>query len=75
VRLKIPIEWYEILYKLSKNKRIKLSDLILEIIRSEECLGLEYVKPSRYKVINLSIYITENERNIEDKIKRYLFCR
>ncbi len=66
----MPKEWYEILNQIARKKHITLSNLIAEISKSTECLGLPYISSTQYKQINVSI----EDKQIEWKIEKFLFC-
>ena len=70
VKYSIPKEWFEILSKLSKDKRISLSQLLIEIYKSNECLNLPYVEPTSYKSINIQCECSDLIKHL----KFYLFC-
>ncbi|BCU70339.1 ribbon-helix-helix domain-containing protein [Stygiolobus caldivivus] len=74
MNVKIPEEWYEILVRLSKQKRIPFSKLLDDAISSGECLNLPDIPTSgKIKTVNLK-NIKENEKDILVKIRRFLFC-
>jgi len=70
MKYKIPKEWFEILSKLSKDKKTNLSQLLIEIYNSKECLNLPYVEPTSYKIINLQC----DCKDLIKHLKFYLFC-
>ncbi|BFH72747.1 hypothetical protein SJAV_06910 [Sulfurisphaera javensis] len=70
MKLNIPKEWYEILLKISKDKKINLSALLIQIYNSSECLNLSYIEPSSYKSINIQCEC----KDLIKHLKYYLFC-
>lgn len=70
MRFEIPKEWFEILVKISKDKRLSVSEFILQIYNSNECLNLPYVEPTRYKSINVNCECKDFIKHL----KFYLFC-
>ncbi len=72
MKIKIWIEWYEILLKLSKDKRTTLEGLIKEIMKTKDCINLPKVNVTRKKEININLNYTEKE--ILERIEEFLFC-
>jgi len=72
VKIKIWKEWYDILLKLSKDKRTTLEELIKEIMKTKDCLNLPRVNTSKKKEINLNLNYTEKE--VLERIEKFLFC-
>ncbi|MGC9104861.1 MAG: hypothetical protein ACP5HQ_00280 [Thermoprotei archaeon] len=72
--VKIPKEWYDILYKLSRDKRVGLGELLREIASSEgECLNLPEVKLSgEFKRISVNFQV--DEERLISRLREFLFC-
>ncbi|GAA5418111.1 hypothetical protein Stok01_00047 [Sulfurisphaera tokodaii] len=70
MKISIPKEWYEILLKISKDRKIKFNDLVIQIYNSSECLNLPYVEPTKYKNINVECGC----KDLIKHLKYYLFC-
>ncbi|AOL16320.1 hypothetical protein BFU36_05950 [Sulfolobus sp. A20] len=76
VKIKIVREWYEILRRIAQNRKISISEIIIEIMtKEEECLNLPFVSSTSFKEINVSINNKYSKAEIEDKIRYFLFCR
>jgi predicted DNA-binding ribbon-helix-helix protein len=63
-------EWYEILEKIANDNKISINLLISNIVKTNECLNLPEVKVSSKKSINVNI----DDKDILEKIHKYLFC-
>jgi hypothetical protein len=74
VSVKIPREWYDILNKLSRDKGVRLGQLLAEVVDSEgECLNLPEVELSgEFKRINVDLKTEESE--LLKKLRKFLFC-
>ncbi len=72
VKIVIPREWYEILKKIADTKRVSINEVVKGIMDSEDCLGLPEVKPTSRKSIYLDVEADEKE--LVEKIRKYLFC-
>ncbi|MQL55063.1 hypothetical protein [Acidianus ambivalens] len=72
MKIKIWKEWYDILLKLSKDKRTTLEELIKEIMSTNDCINLPRVNTTRKKEINLNLNYTEKE--VLERIEKFLFC-
>ncbi|MBB5253913.1 putative DNA-binding ribbon-helix-helix protein [Sulfurisphaera ohwakuensis] len=70
MKISIPKEWYEILLKISKDRKVKFNDLVIQIYNSSECLNLQYVEPTKYKNINVECEC----KDLIKHLKYYLFC-
>lgn len=74
MKVEIPIEWYQILERLARDKRAKFSDIVGLALKGEECLGLPEVKQSgRKRAVNLGIDVDEGKA--VELIRKYLFCK
>ncbi|MFP3399659.1 hypothetical protein [Acidianus sp.] len=72
MKIKIWKEWYDILLKLSKDKRTTLEELIKEIMKTKDCINLPRVNTLKKKEINLNLNYTEKE--VLERIEKFLFC-
>lgn len=72
MKIKIWKEWYEILLKLSKDKRTTLEGLIKDIMTTKDCINLPRVTTTKKKEINLNLNYTEKE--VLERIEKFLFC-
>ncbi len=63
-------EWYEILEKIAKDNKTSINSLITKILTTDECLNLPEVKTTSKKSIN----VNTNDKNLLEKIHKYLFC-
>ncbi|MEJ2775362.1 hypothetical protein WIW90_03880 [Sulfolobaceae archaeon RB850M] len=73
MRVKLPKEWYEILQKYAKDRKVNISTLIEGILQKGECLNLREVPASgKYKVINVNVNLKEDE--VKRAVKKFLFC-
>ena len=73
MRVKLPKEWYDILQKYAKDKRMSISTLIEGLVGKEECLNLRDIPTSgEYKVINVNVNLKEDE--VKRAVKKFLFC-
>ncbi|MEM0363723.1 MAG: hypothetical protein QXR34_06930 [Saccharolobus sp.] len=76
VKIKIDKSWYDILKKISEDRKITISELVNNIVNSNDvCLNLPYIPPSDYKELNVSIKNYYSSSHIENKIRYFLFCR
>jgi predicted CopG family antitoxin len=71
--IKIPLEWYEIILRISHDRKQTFSETLNSLMNTEECLGLSYVKPTSYKKVNVDLEVDEGKP--VRKIERFLFCR
>ncbi len=71
--LKFPLEWYEIIERISKNRKENFAKTLNYIAKSEECIGLDYVEPTSFKKVEVSSQI--DSTYFMKKIKYFLFCR
>ncbi|WP_236751680.1 hypothetical protein [Acidianus sp. HS-5] len=72
MKIKIWVEWYDILLKLSKDKRTTLEGIIKEIMNTKDCINLPEINVTKKKEINVNLNYTEKE--VLEKIEKYLFC-
>jgi hypothetical protein len=72
-QIRIPIEWYDLIFYMASTRRKKFSDFLDYILHTDECIGLNEVSPTAFRKISLSSDVSENE--ISRKIKYFLFCR
>ncbi|EWG07421.1 MAG: hypothetical protein ASUL_05496 [Candidatus Aramenus sulfurataquae] len=72
VKITIPKEWYDILKKLADNKKLGFNNLLVNVLQSDECLGLPRVRQTSMKSISLNVDV--NEEDAVNRIRKYLFC-
>lgn len=73
MKVKIPQEWYEILLKASEQKRMKFSQFVDYMFKTEECLNLPEV-PTSGRVRSLTLPGNVDEKELVRKIHKFLFC-
>ncbi|BBG24737.1 hypothetical protein [Sulfuracidifex tepidarius] len=71
--VRLPLEWYEIIEHVSKNRKEKFAETLNFIVKSEECIGLDYVEPTSFKKIEVSTQM--DSTLFMRKIEHFLFCR
>ena len=74
MKVEIPIEWYQILERLAKERRAKFSEIVSIALKGEECLGLPEIRESgRKREINVNLNVDSKEA--VELIRKYLFCK
>ena len=74
MKVEIPIEWYQILERLARDRKAKFSQVVSVALKEEECLGLPEVKESgRKRAVNLDLDVDEGKA--VELIRKYLFCK
>ena len=74
MNVKIPEEWYEILVKASKQKKVNFSRFIDYVMKTDECLNLPEISVSgKTKIVNIPYQ--KDEKEILNKIRKFLFCK
>lgn len=73
MKIRIWKEWYDILLKIALMKRKSFEETLKDILKSDECLNLPKTPTTKIKELNVMLYEL-SPKEVEDKIKKFLFC-